>query len=98
MTKSDVKIPAQGPGAPPEAPPAPPNGPAPESPAQGPQLPPGTIQLPPPTAARLVGYLRESRAVQDALMSFLEGKGETGPYSLVVPVFLLVRPQESSGQ
>ena len=73
------------------------NGKAPEEAPQGLQLPEGTITLPPPMVARITRLLRENIQVHDALYSFLEGKGETGPYTLVVPVLLLVKPQPGQG-
>ena len=103
MTKSDVKTDGRGPVGPagpnalPEAPSAPPA----EEPAPAPgqlRLPEGTIQLPPGTAARMMRFLREHQGVQDCLYSFLEGRGDTGPYTLVVPVFLLVRPPDQPSQ
>jgi hypothetical protein len=60
-------------------------------------LPPGTIQLPPPMVARLTRLLREQIQVHDALYSYLEGRGETGPYALVLPVVLLVKQPAQGG-
>jgi hypothetical protein len=60
-------------------------------------LPPGTIQLPPPMVARLTRLLREQIQVHDALYSYLEGRGETGPYALVLPVVLLVKQAAQGG-
>lgn len=72
--------------------------PAPAPPeAQGLQLPEGTITLPPPMVARLTRILQQDPHVHDVLYAFIEGKGETGPYSLVLPVVLLVRPQQPPG-
>lgn len=58
------------------------------------QLPPGTIQLPPALVAVLSRLLQSDQRVQDVLYAYLQGKGETGPLTLVLPVVLLVRPKE----
>ena len=73
---------------------APPEGP---QEAQGPQLPEGTITLPRSMVERLTRLLQSDQRAQDALYSYLEGKGETGPYTLVLPVVLLVKPQPQQG-
>ena len=73
------------------------NGKPPEPAPPGLQLPPGTVQLPPGMVARITRLLREDQRVQDALYSFLEGRGETGPYTFTIPVMLLLKPQEGQG-
>lgn len=68
--------------------------PSPETPTQpNLNLPPGTIQLPPAMVARLTRLLQEQPHVHDVLYAFIEGRGETGPFSLVLPVVLLMKPQ-----
>jgi len=44
--------------------------------------------------ARIMRLLREDVRIQDALSSFLEGRGEAGQYSFVVPVMMLAKPQQ----
>ena len=61
------------------------------------KLPEGTVRLPEGMVARITRLLRENQQVQDALYSYLEGRGDTGPYTFVVPVMLLVRPQPAEG-
>lgn len=79
-----------------DAPPAVENGKLPEAPPAPTelQLPEGTIQLPPALVAVLSRLLQSDQRVQDVLYAYLQGKGETGPLSLVLPVVLLVRPKE----
>ena len=43
--------------------------------------------------ATLQRLLQGDQRVQDVLYAYLQGKGETGPYTLVLPVVLLVKPQ-----
>jgi len=69
------------------------NGKPPAPPAGIEGLPEGTITLPPGMVARITRLLQEDPRVRDSLYSYIEGKGETGPYTLVVPVLLLVKPQ-----
>jgi len=82
-----------------ETPSAATNGVAPSSPpapaAPELQLPEGTLQLPAAVVGMLQRLLQEDRRTQDILYAFLQGKGDTGPYSLVLPVALLVRPREA---
>ena len=81
-----------------DAPPAVENGKLPEAPPAAPspemQLPPGTLSLPPALVAVLSRLLQSDQRVQDVLYAYLQGKGETGPLTLVLPVVLLVRPKE----
>jgi len=58
-------------------------------------LPPGTIQLPQAVLAILTRILQQDQRVQDVLYAFCQGKGETGPLTLVLPVVLLMPPQQS---
>ena len=61
------------------------------------KLPEGTLQLPQSMVARLTRLLQEDRHVHDMLYAYIEGKEATGPFTLVLPVVLLVKPQQQQG-
>jgi hypothetical protein len=63
-------------------------------PEAGPQLPPGTITLPPALTTLVTRLVQQDQRVQDVLYAYLQGKGETGPLTLVLPVVLLIPPKE----
>ena len=66
--------------APPEPSPAPPP----------PRFPAGTLELPPGVIARLTRILQATPTAQDVLNTYIEARGETGPYTLHLPDVVLV--------
>jgi hypothetical protein len=59
-------------------------------------LPEGAIRLPPALVAVLVRLMQGDQRVQDVLYAYTQGLGRSEPLALVLPVVLLLRPNQGA--